>query len=59
MGKTRHKVSSKYGYDDDDYEYDTSHSDSKRHRQEKRLNAAIKRKNYDELMSLTEKDDWD
>lgn len=58
MGKTRHRVSSKYGYEDDDYEYDNQ-SDLKRHRQEKRLTAALKRKSYDEIMSLTEKDDWD
>ena len=59
MGKTRHKFSSKHGYEEDDYDYERSVSEQKRHRQEKRLNAAIKRKNYDEIMSLTEKDEWD
>lgn len=56
MGKTRHRLN--HNYDDDEYS-ESYDSELKRHRQEKRLNAALKRKNYDELMSITEKDDWD
>lgn len=54
MGKTYHKYS-----EDEERLYERYARERREHRQEKRLNAALKRRNVKELVDMHEEDDYE
>jgi hypothetical protein len=55
MGKTYHK----YSEDEERYFLERYAKERREHRQEKRLSAALKRKNVKELVDMYEEDDYE